>query len=137
LRCTQGQERGFSGGLQSSYSTSEMIRKFYPKWVKYSSEITLFNLILRIKIAATYSRVVGKDLGFIGTERMTDAVVHDFTVSTVRGTTIERVKLKFTQYSQGGLVIGVKFHKSSNYKSLKYSFSYVEFSNPRFNQLLS
>ena len=97
----------------------------------------LFNLILRIKIAATYSRVVGKDLGFIGTERMTDAVVHDFTVSTVRGTTIERVKLKFTQYSQGGLVIGVKFHKSSNYKSLKYSFSYVEFSNPRFNQLLS
>jgi len=41
LRCTQGQERGFSGGLQSSYSTSEMIRKFYPKWVKYSSEITL------------------------------------------------------------------------------------------------
>ncbi len=73
----------------------------------------LFKQILRIKIVATYSRVVGKDLGFIGTQRMTDAVVHDFTVSTEPGTTIERVKLKFTQHtSQGGLVIGVKFHKS-------------------------
>jgi len=72
----------------------------------------LFKLILRIKIAATYSRMAGKDLGFIGTQRMTDAVVHDFTVSTEPGTTIERVKLKFTQYSQGGVVIGLKFYQS-------------------------
>ena len=72
----------------------------------------LFKQILRIKIVATYSRVVGKDLGFMGTERLTDAVVHDFTVSTEPGTTIERVKLKFTQYSQGGVVIGVKFYQS-------------------------
>ncbi len=61
----------------------------------------LFKQTRRIKIAATYSPVVGKELRFIGTQCMTDGVFHSLTVSTERNTTIERVKLSFTQYSQG------------------------------------
>jgi hypothetical protein len=51
----------------------------------------LFNLILHIKIAATFSRVVGKDLGIIGAHRKADAVVANFTVSTETSITIEWV----------------------------------------------
>ena len=51
----------------------------------------LFNLIQRIKMAATYNLVVGKDLGIIGTQSTADSDVPDFTVTTERGPTIERV----------------------------------------------
>ena len=65
----------------------------------------LFNLIQRIKMAATYNLVVGKDLGIIGTQSTADSDVPDFTVTTERGPTIERVKLTFTKYSHGGVVV--------------------------------
>jgi hypothetical protein len=65
----------------------------------------LFNLIQRIKMATTYNLVVGKDLGIIGTQSTADSDVPDFTVTTERGPTIERVKLNFTKYSHGGVVV--------------------------------
>ena len=65
----------------------------------------LFNLIQRIKMAATYNLVVGKDLGIIGTQSTADSDVPDFTVTTERGPTIERVKLNFTKYNHGGVIV--------------------------------
>ena len=65
----------------------------------------LFNLIQRIKMAATYNLVVGKDLGIIGTQSTADSDVPDFTVTTERGPTIERVKLNFIKYNHGGVVV--------------------------------
>jgi hypothetical protein len=42
LICTQGQESGFGGGSQGCNSVDEMMMKFYPYWVRSSSEITLY-----------------------------------------------------------------------------------------------
>jgi len=86
---------------------------FYPEPVVVLLGVfmRLFNLILHIKIAATFSRVVGKDLGIIGAHRMADAVVPDFTMSTETSITIEWVKLSFTQYTQGGVVVGGRLNE--------------------------
>ena len=86
---------------------------FYPEPVVVLLGVfmRLFSLILHIKIAATYSRVVGKDLGIIGAHRMADAVVANFTVSTETSITIEWVKLSFTQYTQGGVVVGGRLNE--------------------------
>ena len=65
----------------------------------------LFNLIQRIKMAATYNLVVGKDLGIISTQSTADSDVPDFTVTTERGSTIERFKLNFTKYNHGGVIV--------------------------------
>ncbi len=65
----------------------------------------LFNLIQRIKMVATYNLVVGKDVGIIGTQSTADSDVPDFTVTTERGPTIERVKLTFTKYNHGGVIV--------------------------------
>ena len=65
----------------------------------------LFKLIQRIKMVATYNQVVGKDLGIIGTQSTADSDVPDFTVTTERGPTIERVKLTFTKYNHGGVIV--------------------------------
>ena len=65
----------------------------------------LFNLIQRIKMAATYKLIVGKDLGIIGTQSAADSDEPDFTVTTERGSTIERVKLTFTRYSHDGVTV--------------------------------
>ena len=65
----------------------------------------LFNLIQRIKMVATYNQVVGKDLGIISTQSTADSDVPDFTVTTERGSTIERFKLNFTKYNHGGVIV--------------------------------
>ena len=65
----------------------------------------LFNLIQRIKMVATYKLIVGKELGIIGTQSTADSDEPDFTVTTERGSTIERVKLTFTRYSHGGVTV--------------------------------
>ena len=65
----------------------------------------LFNLIQRIKMVATYNLVVGKDLGIISTQSTADSDVPDFTVTTERGSTIERFKLNFTKYNHGGVIV--------------------------------
>ena len=65
----------------------------------------LFNLIQRIKMTGAYKLIVGKELGIIGTQSAADSDEPDFTVTTERGSTIERVKLTFTRYSHGGVTV--------------------------------
>ena len=65
----------------------------------------LSNLVQRIKISAGYSDSVGQDLGIIGTQNNITHLIPDFTATTERGTSIERVKIVFTKYNHDGVSI--------------------------------
>ena len=67
--------------------------------------LPVWNLVQRIKTAATYNQVVGKDLGIIGTVSVDTHFIPEFTVITERGMVGERVKLMFTKYSHDGVIV--------------------------------
>lgn len=65
----------------------------------------LFNLVQRAKISAGYTEAIGQDLGIIGSQDTTTHPIPDFTASTERGATIERVKIVFTKYGHDGILV--------------------------------
>jgi hypothetical protein len=65
----------------------------------------LFNLVQRIKIAPNYSESVGQNLNVIGSQNSTVHFIPEFTATTERGASFERVKMVFTKYSHDGVSI--------------------------------
>ncbi len=68
----------------------------------------LSNLVQRIKISAGYSDSVGQDLGIIGSQNNSTHLIPDFTATTERGASIERVKIVFTKYNHDGVSIDTR-----------------------------
>ncbi|MEI6268799.1 MAG: hypothetical protein WCP01_07970 [Methylococcaceae bacterium] len=68
----------------------------------------LFNLVQRIKISTAYTDSVGQDLGIIGSQNNSTHLIPDFTATTERGASIERVKIVFTKYHHDGISIDTR-----------------------------
>ena len=62
-------------------------------------------LVQKIKLSPNYTDSIGQDLGTISVQDNSAHLVPEFTVSTERGSSGERVKLIFTKYSHDGVSI--------------------------------
>ena len=62
-------------------------------------------LVQKIKLSPNYTDSVGKDLGTIAVQDNTAHLIPEFSISSERGSSGERVKLTFTKYGHDGVSI--------------------------------